>query len=81
MGPNWEKSDVCLDENFQSPRRQEQVLFVLSSVVHSVFCFCKDARFLICLCPNPSFGLHQEIRSLILCSKIIAKVLQVRGKT
>lgn len=37
MGSNWEKSDVCLEENFWGPRRQEQVLFVLSSVMYSVF--------------------------------------------
>lgn len=36
-GCNWEKSDICLGENLQGPRRQEQVSPYLNSVVHSVF--------------------------------------------
>lgn len=62
--------------------RLEQVSFSLFQVqlrILSFSCFCKGARLLICY-PNLSFGLPQEIRSVVLVEQNKTEILQVQGR-
>lgn len=73
-------SDVYLGDLW-GPWRLEQVSFSLFQVllrILSFSCFCKGARLLICY-PNPSFGLPQEIRSLVLLEQNRTEILQGQG--
>lgn len=82
MDPNWEESDICLDENFRAPGDKACfICFKFCCTFSLVTVVVKMPDFESVRCPKPSFGPHQESRSPILCSRILAHMLQVRGKT
>lgn len=81
MDPNWEESDICLDENFRAPGDKACfICFKFCCTFSLVTVVVKMPDFESVRCPKPSFGPHQESRSPILCSRILAHMLQVGAK-